>query len=256
LVLAAAYPPFYQLVANGQTGVLALLCVTAAYFAFRSGRPWLAGFALGSLFYKPSLGLALPIVLLYGREGWALLGAATAVFLQLAIPVAYYGWAVLPSYFRVASGFGKVAPLLEPQPFQMQSLRSFFSLLLPWPQVALLCYCLSAVVFVGIAARYWRTAAPFELRYSLFLLATILIDPHVNSYDLVVIAPVFILVVGWMLDHHRPTDRVWMLLYFCYFLPALAFIPKVTHVQVTVLALAALMVWVASTAQFTNASHP
>jgi alpha-1,2-mannosyltransferase len=250
LVLAAGYPPFYQVIANGQTAAIALVCITMGYLAFRSGQPLLAGFALGSLFYKPSLGLALPIVLLYGREGRALTGAAAAVLLQLAIPAAYYGVGVLPKYFKVASGFGQVAPLLEPQPFQMQSLRSFFSILLPWPHVALLCYVAAAGVVVGIAARCWRTPAPIEFRYSLLLLATILIDPHVNSYDLVVLAPVFILVAGWMLDRGLTDWRAWTLLYACYFLPALTFIPTATHVQVSVLALAGLTAWLAHQARF------
>src|SRR5262249_55459128 len=60
LIGAAAFPPFYLLIANGQTTALALVCVTSAFFALKAGRPWFAGLALGSLFYKPSLGLVLP----------------------------------------------------------------------------------------------------------------------------------------------------------------------------------------------------
>ena len=91
---------------------------------------------------------------------------------------------------------GEIADVLEPIPYQMQSLRSFFSVLMPWPDVAFAAYVLAAAAVIGLAARCWRTAAPLELRYSILLLATVLANPHVNPYDLVVIAPVFILVAN------------------------------------------------------------
>jgi hypothetical protein len=72
------------------------------------------------------------------------------------------------------------------------------------------------------------------------LLATVLVNPHVNPYDLIVITPVFIAVAGWAVAH-RPTDRrVWVLLFLCYYLPAISFLPTLTHVQVSVIAFVAL----------------
>ena len=100
VVLAAGYPPFYLLLAFGQSSTIALACVTAAYFALRARQPLLAGLALGSLFYKPSFGLALPFILLYGREWRMLLGAGVAVLLQLGAATAYYGASVLGRTLR------------------------------------------------------------------------------------------------------------------------------------------------------------
>jgi hypothetical protein len=248
IVLAAGYPAFYLLVAFGQSSVLAVICVTAAYFALRARRPWLAGLALGSLIYKPSLGIALPFVLLYGREWRMLLGAATAVFLQFGAAAAYYGAGVLRQYADAITHVGRISGVLEPIPEQMQSLRSFFSVLLPWPNVALAGYVLAAAVMVAIAARCWRTTAALELRYSVLLLAMMLVDPHVNPYDLVAIAPVFILIASWVFTRVRRAPLVLPLLYLGYYLPGLFFVPAVTHVQVSVVALAALTVVLARAA--------
>src|SRR5688572_24318616 len=242
VVLAIGYPAFYLLIAFGQNSVLALGCVTGAYLALRAGRPWLAGLALGTLVYKPVFGFALPFVLLYGREWQMLFGAVTGVVLQLGVGAVYFGTGSLVEYFNSVRHVGEIADVLEPIPYQMQSLRSFFSVLIPSPDVAYAAYLLSAAVVIVLAARFWRSAAALELRYSVLLLATMLVNPHVNPYDLVVIVPVFILVAQWAITHGRTGSALLVLLYLCYYLPALSFLPAMTHVQFSVIAMAVLMV--------------
>jgi hypothetical protein len=241
-ILAAGYPAFYLLIAFGQNSVLGLGCVTGAYLALKAGRPWLAGFALGSLVYKPVFGFVLPFVLLYGREWQMLFGAVTSVALQLGVGAVYFGAGSLVEYFRSVRHVGEIAGVLEPIPYQMQSLRSFFSVLVPSSNVAYAAYLLTAVVVIVLAARCWRSAAALELRYSVLLLATVLVNPHVNPYDLVVIVPVFILVAEWSITNGRAGNLLWMLLFLCYYLPAMTFLPTMTHVQFSVIAMAVLMV--------------
>lgn len=239
VLLAVGYPGFYLIIAFGATSALALLSVTAGYVSLRAGRRWLAGFALGMLFYKPQLGVILPFVFLYGREWRMISGAAAAVLLQLAAAWWYYGTEALRAYFGVVVKLGQVADVLEPVPFQMQSLRSLFSVLLPWPELALGSYLVTAAVFVAIAAVSWKTFASLELRFAILLFCLLLVDPHVNAYDLVVTAPAFIFAAGWALERNeRPL--IWALLYLSFFLPGMTFIAEVTHVQVSVLATAAL----------------
>jgi len=242
IVLAAGFPACYLLIAFGQSSTIALIAVTAAYFALRARRPWLAGLALGALFYKPSFGVALPFVLLYSREWRMLMGAATAVLLQLGASLAYYGAGVLGAYFETVTRVGEIADVLEPIPYQMQSLRSFFSILLPWPDIAFGAYLLTAALVIALTARCWRTAAPLDLRYSVLLLATVLANPHVNPYDLVIIAPVLILTANWALAGGRPRRALWVLMYLCFYLPGVTFLPTLTHIQVSVLSLVALTV--------------
>ena len=76
--LAAAFPPVMTNAIIGQNGFL--LCgILAAGLALLPRRPWLGGFVLGLLILKPQLGLALPFVLLAGREWRAFAGAAAGV---------------------------------------------------------------------------------------------------------------------------------------------------------------------------------
>ena len=241
LVGAVGFPPFYMLMANGQTTVIALVLVTAAYFALRAHRPFLAGLALGSLFYKPSLGLALVCVLFYGRELWMIAGAVIAVAFQIGVAWVAYGAGPIVRYFHVATHLGDVTPLLEPQPLQMQSLRAFFSILLPWPTVAMGAYVIAALVVLAIAAVVWRRATSLDVRYSVLLLATVLVDPHVNAYDLVLITPVFFLAVAWALERQIAGAMFWIACYLSYVLPALEFVPRITHVQLSVMALVGFM---------------
>ncbi|HUR20820.1 MAG TPA: glycosyltransferase family 87 protein [Vicinamibacterales bacterium] len=252
LVLVLGYPALYLLIAFGATSVLALLSVTAAYLSLKSGHRWLAGFALGMLFYKPHLGVILPFVFVYGREWRMVAGAATAVLLQLTAAGAYYGTEALRTYFTVASGLGKVAVDLEPFPLQMQSLRSFFSVLVPGPEWALGFYVVTATAFVAIAAVTWKSSAPLELRFAILLFCLLLVDPHVNAYDLIVTAPAFILTSGWALERGERRPLFWALLYLSFYLPAMTFVVAITHVQVSVLAVAILVCVLATSARVPN----
>jgi alpha-1,2-mannosyltransferase len=241
-ILAIGYPAFYLLIAFGQNSVIGLGCVTGAYLALKAGRPWLAGFALGSLVYKPVFGFALPFVLLYGREWQMIVGAVTGMALQLGVGALYFGAGSLVEYFRSMRHVGEIAGVLEPIPYQMQSLRSFFSVLVPSASVAYAAYFLTAVLVIVLAARCWRSAVALEVRYSVLLLATVLVNPHVNPYDLVVIVPVFVLVAQWSLTSGRTGGLLWVVLFLCYYLPAMTFLPAMTHVQFSVLAMVVLMV--------------
>jgi hypothetical protein len=166
--------------------------------------------------------------------------------------VAYYGSGVLGPYFDAVRHVGEIADALEPIRYQMQSLRSFFSVLVPSPDVAFGAYLLTAAVVVGLAARCWRTPAALELRYSVLLLATILVDPHVNPYDLVAIVPVFILIPQWAIARGWNGRLLWGLLGLCYYLPGLASVPALTHVQVSVIAMAGLTLVLAGACRSTG----
>jgi hypothetical protein len=245
VVAALGYPPFAMLMGFDHISALALAAFTAAYLALRAGRPWLAGVAMGCLFIKPPLAVLLPFVLLYGREWRVIGGAAAAVAVQLIVAGAYFGWRVLGDYGRITMGLGHVAAQMEPQPDQMQSLRSLFSAVLPWQEAALGCYVLSAAVVAIVAARCWRSERPLLLRYSVLVLSAVLVDPHVNVYDLVVLVPVFLFAAAMMLAV-RTGAVPWALLYLCFYSPVFAYAMSAhAHVQVTVLTMVGL-VWMLS----------
>ena len=139
----------------------------------------------------------------------------------------------------------EVLPLLEPRLYQTHSLRSFWSLLLPWPSVASALYVVSAVAILVLAVRVWNSRASLSLRFSSLLLATVLVSPHLTVYDLVILAPGFLLLGDWALAQHEQllASRIQQLLYLSYALFLLGPLTRITHVQLSVLAMTALL-WI------------
>jgi alpha-1,2-mannosyltransferase len=243
LILAIAFPGFFHLLAWGQTSGLALLCFTLAYLALRRDRKLLAGLAIGTLIFKPQLGIAAAVVFIFARE-WRLIAAAVAAALvQLATAWMHYGTEVMRTYWYALTHVSNVLSLLEPRLYQTHSLRSFWSMLLPWPQAAFALYLVSAIAALVLAILCWRGRASLEVRYAALLLATVLVSPHLTVYDLVILAPAFLLLGDWALAHRNFQQAISLLLYSCYPLFLLGPLTRITHLQLSVIAMAVLL-WI------------
>jgi arabinofuranan 3-O-arabinosyltransferase len=240
-LLALAYPAFFHLMAWGQTSALVLACFTGAYLALRSDKMFVAGLAIGCLIVKPQLGLAVAVVFLAARQWKVFLGAAIAAMAQLSIGWAFYGTPVMREYFGRLLHVRDVMPQLEPRLYQMHSLRAFWTLLVPWQEAAFWIYAASAAVILWVAIRCWKPGGDLRLGYSALLVATVLVAPHLTVYDLVILAPAFLLLTDWALNHRSPS--LGPLLYACYILPLAGPLARWTHVQLSVIAMAGLL-WV------------
>jgi hypothetical protein len=243
LIAALAFPGFFHLVAWGQTSGLALLCFTLAFLALSKNRPYLAGLAIGSLIFKPQLGLAAAVIFLFAREWKVIAAAILAALAQLSIGWLYYGTPVMKEYLRALMNVRDVLPMLEPRPYQMHSLRAFWSLLIPWTPLAYALYAVTALAVLVVAERCWRSSASFELRYSALMLATVLVAPHLTVYDLLILAPAFLLLADWAARNATRSSATIMsaLLYLCYPLFLLGPLARFTHFQLSVIALAGLL---------------
>ena len=67
-------------------------------------------------------------------------------------------------------------------------------MLLPWHGIGSLLYVATALAVIVITIRSWRSKAPLEDRYAIFLLGSALIDPHLTDYDLVMLMPALLLI--------------------------------------------------------------
>jgi len=78
----------------------------------------------------------------------------------------------------------------------------------------------------------------------ILLVAAVLVSPHLTVYDLVILAPAFLLLVDWTLDHsaENQSSRFQLLIYSCFILFLLGPIVRVIHVQFSVLAMSAIVV--------------
>jgi len=242
LVLTAGFPAFFHLIAWGQTSALALLCFTALFFLLRSRRDFLAGLVLGCLVFKPQLGLAAAIVFLSIGAWRVIAGSLLSAAAQMAAGAVFYGTQSLKEWFRTFSRIGAFLPLLEPRPYQTHSLRTFWSMLMPWLNVALALYVLSAVVVLAIAVACWRRgqAVPLAMRYSVLLLATVLVAPHLTVYDLVILAPAILVLADWIVGQPSTssTRKLGGLLFLVYILPLVGPLARWTHIQLSVIAMA------------------
>jgi hypothetical protein len=62
-------------------------------------------------------------------------------------------------------------------------------------------------------------------------------------YDLVILAPAFLLLGDWVMTHRDSASSISMLLYACYLLFLLGPLARITHLQLSVLAMTGLL-WV------------
>jgi len=242
-ILAAAYPGFVHLLAWGQTSGLALACFTAAYLALRSRKLFLAGLAIGCLAFKPQLGIAAGFVFLLTWQRKVITGALVTAAAELSVGWLYYGGTVMRDYSHHLVHVREVFPLLEPRPYQLHSLRSFWAMLMPWPQLAFALYLVGAIAVLVIAIRYWRSSAELALKYSVLLIATVLVAPHLTVYDLVILAPAFLLITDWSAgrDWEWQMQMVGLLLYLCYLIPLIGPLSRWTKFQFSIPALVALL---------------
>jgi hypothetical protein len=104
-------------------------------------------------------------------------------------------------------------------------------------------YLVTAIAVLGITAVYWKSPAPLSLRYSVLLLATVLVSPHLTVYDLLILAPAFLLTADWLMAHKEDPRTPWLglLLYLAYALPLVGPLAQWTHLQLSVPAMLALL---------------
>jgi len=247
MIAAAAFPGFVHLVAWGQTSGLALLCFTFAFLALQARKLWLAGLALGGLAFKPQLALAAALVLVLAREGRILLAAAGTALAQLAAGWIAYGTDVMRQYASALLRVNGQLTLLEPRPYQTHCLKTFWSMLLRAPHLALGFYVITASGVLLVAWRAWKASGSLPIRYSVLLFATVLVSPHLTVYDLVILAPAFLILADWAVQHrgHPLQPSLKILLYLCYPLFLIGPWAQTTHVQLSVLAMIAIF-WIAS----------
>jgi alpha-1,2-mannosyltransferase len=238
---ALAFPAFFHLIAWGQTSAIALACFTAAFVLLRDEREFAAGLVLGCLIFKPQLALATAtLFIFFGR--WRLVaGAAFSAAAQIGVGVLYYGWRPFRTWLNTLWHVPALLPLFEPRPYETHSLRTFWSMLVPWSGVSLGLYAISVVIVLAWTIAIWKTRESFSLKFSALLLATVLISPHLTVYDLVILAPAILLLANWVVSDRLMHAGIGTVLYAVYMLPLLGPFTRWMHVQLSVIAMAVLL---------------
>ena len=194
--IAIAFPPFWQLVMNGQVTAIVLVAFTLGWWALERGHTILAGAALGLLASKPQFGLVLAIVVLWRREWGLLLGAMISTLAQMALVAWWLDVAALTDFLGNVPRMIAQADVLEAKPWASHSFRSF-TRLLPGP-FGTAAWLVLAGIFTGLAVRAWRPDVPLRVRFGLVILASVLVSPHLIVYDTTVLALPLLFFAGWM----------------------------------------------------------
>jgi alpha-1,2-mannosyltransferase len=258
IILAAGFPGFFNLIAWGQTSALALACFTIFLFVSRKRRDFIAGLVLGCLVFKPQLGLAAGILFVLVGAWKIVIGAILSALAQLSIGAVYYGTAPLRTWFSMLWNVGSLSRMLEPKPYQTHCLRTFWSMLIPWSSVSMVFYVISAVIVMAWTILVWKRSQDWALRFSLLLLATVLVAPHLTVYDLVILAPTFLLLSDWAVARYRKSGSgfIGTMLYLAYILPLAGPLLRGTHVQLSVVAMSILAYLIMKSVDTDRESQP
>ena len=240
---AIGYPPLFHFFVRGQLSAIVLLCFTAAYLALQAKREWLAGIALGCLVFKPQFLVAIPIVLLIAKSWKVLSGLVISAAAQLAFSYFYFGRDVMLNYAEMLlrSARNPSSTELIFSPIQMHSLHSFWELLIPSRAIVATLYIVSSLIVIAIATTIWKSGSPLAIRFSALLLAAVLVNPHLYIYDLLALAPMFVLMADWSLRQAKQSPVLSVLLYLAFILPLFGPLSRWTHLQLSVLVFAALL---------------
>ena len=241
-VLALAFVPFQQLLLHGQVGVLVLTCFTVAWLALRRERWWVVGLALGTVCFKPTFLIAAIIAAAASRNLRLVGGVAVGVGVQVLAATLLLGPDVWSAYRDKALVLLQSPEIFEPKPWQMHNLKGFFRLLLGESSVVAWCW-LACIPPVLLAVDWiWRRTGSADVRFASVVVATVLLNPHLYVYDLVVLLVVFAALVRWLVD--TPPARsghVPVLLHLLWWIPLIGPLARVTHLQLTPIVLAALL---------------
>jgi len=243
-VLAAASPLLLTVVRYGQASAVAVLALALALAAFKRGRLFLAGVAIGCLAYKPQLGVLFGVVLVVTRQWRVVGGAATAVAAQLGVAWLAVGSQTMMRYFEELWLLARDPRLVQTHPSELYSIRGFVHLLVPYEPVVAVCGAAALIAALVLAVRSWSSSASLEVRFGELIVLTILASPHLISYDLLLLTIPLIAFADWAMRHQDPRfgAAVPVALVLLYFAPFSGMIiARLFGVQVAVI----VMAWLA-----------
>lgn len=205
--LAAAFPPVMTNAIIGQNGFLT--CgLLAAGLALLPKRPWAGGAVLGLLILKPQLGLALPFVLLAGREWRAFAGAAASALGLLLAGAALFGAQAYLAWLGQAPLYAAIVTDGLTRWSEMASVYASLRLAGLGDQPALALHLCVAAAAIAIACAIWRRTAELGPRAASLAGATMLASPYLYGYDTILLVLPFLWLAGSARDR-LPLLSIW-----------------------------------------------
>lgn len=241
-LLAAASPLFFALLRYAQLSAITLLLLSLALAALRRNRRFLAGIVLGTLIFKPQLGLVLGIALVIAAEWRIVAGAAAAGLTQITLAWTVSSTSVVRDYVGVLWRLLRDPSLVQIYPTELHSLRGFLQLLFPHSLFVNFISLASTAALLAIAIRVWKSGSDIGVRWGTLVLLTILASPHLLTYDLLLLSIPVLTFADWAVTHRddRRHAAVKVCLLLLYLAPFSANLARLWPVQTSVIAIGAL----------------
>ena len=250
-LLCAVYYPVIVNLASSQKATVCLLIFTTTYVLLRSERRFLAGLVFGIVAFKPQLAIVVPLFMAIRGE-WRFVGGCvlTGVFL-LALSLMVGGESCL-DYLKFSRDFAQYISTPGYHLANAHTLYSFFSLLFggtPGVTVYVVTGLSIIALLVWCRPLFFSSGGSISpLYYSAMVILTVLLSPHLYTYDLTILLLPLCLITSHLLsreDYSWKRYRLggWLLL-LCYFAPFIA-VPfaLATGIQLTVLVLISLLLY-------------
>ena len=187
LIIYLAFPGFWWAIGTGQNALLTAALFTAG-LAWIDRRPLLAGLCFGALCYKPHFGLLIPVALIAGSHGRAMIGAVISVLSLTAASVAVFGLATWQAFFTAAAN---AAHVYAAEAIFMHGLTSPYGVLMVLGvgrEAAVIAQIGVIMAAAAIVAWTWRAnRAPLPVRAAILLAATPIAVPVMMFYDLMLV---------------------------------------------------------------------
>ena len=190
-VLAVAFlasPPVFEVLITGQDSIGVLLTVVAAIRLLLRGRDTAAGAVLAFGVFKPHMFVLAPVALLVQRRWKAAAICAGLSVAAVAATLPVVGLAAWRAWLAVLSSPKFESSVQGGQAWLMQSVSSMLTELGAPHWVA---YPILLAGTVLVAARLWGETDTLRV-WAVVLLGTVVLSPHVLTYDLVVLLPVMV----------------------------------------------------------------
>jgi hypothetical protein len=240
--LALAFPGTFQNFFHGQNGFLSTALLGGGLILLNQS-PWLAGFLLGLVSYKPHLFALVPVALIAARRWRALLAALATATLLASASCLLLGQGVWAAFWN---NLGLTMNLAREGLLPINKMVTIFAALLQAGVGFTHALIIQGVVMLAVAAGVfyvWRSRMSFARQAATLVLGTFLFTPYAFSYDLALLA-LPLAWLGWEGYHTgwRPGEPAFLCL--GWLLPLITSVMAIIKCQMTPVILAAFLIFV------------
>ena len=210
-VAAIVFVPLLDSLTSGQKGTLCLLILRATFYLLKQDRPALAGLVFGLMAFKPQLAIVIGAAMLLKGQ-WRFAASAVGAALFLAAICLASGFDVCVQYYEFCTGVGDYVHIGGYELAKSHCLYGFLTLLAGGQATATVKVAalsaiavVFAILMVSLRGKLDTTSRRFNVQFSVLVISTLLISPHLFTYDLtMLLLPMF------LLGHAAQTDAAAM----------------------------------------------